>query len=153
MPNPVIMVVDDDAAVLNAVERDVRAKFGQEYRIVKANSGVAALEFLRRLHERNEIVALFLTDQRMPQMTGLQFLEQAREIFPEAKRVLLTAYADTEAAIASINKLQLDYYLLKPWDPPEDHLYPILIDMLDDWRSGAHLPYDGIRVAGTLWSP
>ncbi len=153
MPNPVIMLIDDDQAVLNAVERDVRAKFGHEYRIVKANSGAAALEFLVKLQERNEIVALFLTDQRMPQMTGLQFLERARALFPEAKRLLLTAYADTEAAIASINKLQLDYYLLKPWDSPEDHLYPVLVDMLEDWRSSVRLPFEGIRVAGTLWSP
>ena len=153
MPNPVIMLIDDDQAVLNAVERDVRAKFGHEYRIVKAASGATALDLLGKLQQRNEIVALFLTDQRMPNMTGLQFLEQAREIYPEAKRVLLTAYADTEAAIASINKLQLDYYLLKPWDPPEDHLYPVLIDLLDDWRSSVRLPFEGIRVAGTLWSP
>ena len=129
------------------------AKFGQEYRVVKANSGAVALDFLRKLQERNEVVALFLTDQRMPEMTGLQFLEQARELFPEAKRVLLTAYADTEAAIASINKLQLDYYLLKPWDPPEDHLYPVLVDMLEDWHSNVRMPFEGIRVAGTLWSP
>ena len=153
MAHPVIMVVDDDASVLNAVERDVRAKFGQEYRIVKAGSGAAALELLRRLQQRNEIAALLLTDQRMPQMTGLEFLEQARELFPDAKRVLLTAYADTEVAISSINKLQLDYYLLKPWDPPEDHLYPVLVDLLDDWRSSVRLPFEGIRVAGTLWSP
>jgi thioredoxin reductase (NADPH) len=153
MPNPVIMLIDDDQAVLNAVERDVRAKFGHDYRIVKANSGATALEFLKKLQQRNEIAALFLTDQRMPQMTGLQFLEQARELFPEAKRVLLTAYADTEAAIASINKLQLDYYLLKPWDPPEDHLYPVMADLLEDWRSNVRLPFEGIRVAGTLWSP
>ena len=153
MPHPVIMVVDDDQAVLNAVERDVRAKFGHAYRVVKANSGATALELLKKLEQRNEAAALLLTDQRMPQMTGLEFLEQARMLFPEAKRVLLTAYADTEVAIASINKLQLDYYLMKPWDPPEDHLYPVLADMLDDWRSGARLPYEGIRVAGALWSP
>ncbi len=153
MSHPVIMVVDDDLSVLSSIERDVRAKFGQEYRVVKAPSGATALELLRKLQQRNETAALLLTDQRMPQMTGLEFLEQARELFPEAKRVLLTAYADTEVAIASINKLLLDYYLLKPWDPPEDHLYPVLTDMLDDWRAGAHLPYEGIRVAGTLWSP
>lgn len=153
MPHPVIMVVDDDQAVLNAIERDLRARYGQDYRIVKAASGATALELLRKLQSRNETAALLLTDQRMPQMTGLQFLEQARELFPEAKRVLLTAYADTEVAIASINKLQLDYYLMKPWDPPEDHLYPILTDMLEDWRAGVRLPYEGIRVAGTLWSP
>ncbi len=153
MTHPVIMVVDDDSAVLNAVERDVRARFGKDYRVVKAASGASALELLKKLQQRNETAALLLTDQRMPEMTGLEFLEQARELFPEAKRVLLTAYADTEVAIASINKLQLDYYLMKPWDPPEDHLYPVVEDLLDDWRSSVRLPYEGIRVAGTLWSP
>ncbi len=153
MTHPVIMVVDDDQAVLNAVERDVRARFGKDYRVMKANSGATALELLKKLQQRNEAAALLLTDQRMPQMTGLEFLEQARGLYPEAKRVLLTAYADTEVAIASINKLQLDYYLMKPWDPPEDHLYPVLADLLDDWRSNVRLPYEGIRVAGTLWSP
>jgi thioredoxin reductase (NADPH) len=150
---PVIMVIDDDPAVLNAVERDIRSKYGREYRVVKANSGGSALEFLKPLQQRNEVVALFLSDQRMPQMNGIQFLEKAREFYPEAKRVLLTAYADTEVAIASINTLQLDYYLMKPWDPPEEHLYPILSDLLDDWRAGVRLPFEGLRVAGTLWSP
>jgi thioredoxin reductase (NADPH) len=153
MANPVILVIDDDQAVLNVIERDLRSKFGRDYRIVKANSGTAAIDVIKQLQKRNEIVALFLTDQRMPQMTGLQFLERAREIFPEAKRVLLTAYADTDVAIASINKLQLDYYLMKPWDPPEENLYPILVDLLDDWRGSIRLPYEGIRIAGTLWSP
>ncbi|HTP01992.1 MAG TPA: FAD-dependent oxidoreductase [Anaerolineales bacterium] len=153
MANPVILVVDDDQGVLSAVERDLRPKFGHDYRIVKAASGAAALDLVAKLQQRNEAIALFLTDQRMPNMTGLEFLEQAIQAFPEAKRVLLTAYADTEAAIASINKLQLDYYLLKPWDPPEDHLYPVLTDLLDDWRSNVRLPFEGIRVAGTLWSP
>ncbi|HUI89048.1 MAG TPA: FAD-dependent oxidoreductase [Anaerolineales bacterium] len=153
MTNPVIMAIDDDAAVLNAVERDLRSKFGRDYRVIKANSGAAALDFIKRLQSRNETVALFLTDQRMPQMTGLQFLDQARQIFPDAKRVLLTAYADTEVAIASINRLQLDYYLMKPWDPPEEHLYPILSDLLADWSASVDLPFEGIRIAGTLWSP
>ena len=134
MTNPVILAIDDDGAVLNAVERDLRSKFGRDYRVVKANSGAAALDFIKQLQARNEAVALFLADQRMPQMTGIQFLEKAREIYPEAKRVLLTAYADTEVAIASINKLQLDYYLMKLWDPPEDNLYPVLVDLLEDWR-------------------
>ncbi len=153
MANPILLVVDDDPVVLNAVERDLRSKFGSDYRIVKANSGATAIDFLKQVLQRNEIVALFLIDQRMPQMTGIQFLEKGREIFPEAKRVLLTAYADTEVAINSINKLQLDYYLMKPWDPPEDNLYPILVDLLDDWRANIRLPFEGIRVAGTLWSP
>jgi thioredoxin reductase (NADPH) len=138
---------------LNAVERDLRKKFGREYRVVKANSGAAAFDSLRQLKARNETAALFLSDQRMPQMTGLEFLEAARDLFPEAKRVLLTAYADTEVAISSINKLQLDYYLMKPWDPPEDHLYPVLEDLLEDWRASAKLPFEGIRVAGAQWSP
>ena len=139
MALPVIMVIDDDQAVLNAVERDIRAKFGKSHRVVKAQSGEAALEVARQLLQRNEIVALFLTDQRMPRMTGIQFLEQAREIFPDSKKVLLTAYADTEVAIASINDLKLDYYLMKPWDPPEENLYPVMEDLLEDWRGlGAH---------------
>ncbi len=153
MPLPVIVVVDDEPAVLNAVERDIRAKFGRDYRVVKANSGAVAIDFLKQLQQRNETTALFLTDQRMPQMTGVQFLEQARELYPDAKKVLLTAYADTEVAISSINDLRLDYYLMKPWDPPEDNLYPVLTDLLEDWRAGAKMPFDGIRVAGALWSP
>ncbi len=153
MALPVLVVVDDEQVVLNAVERDLRAKYGRDYRVAKANSGAAALDFLTKLQQRNEIAALFLTDQRMPEMTGLQFLEQARQIFPEAKRVLLTAYADTQVAIDSINSLQLDYYLMKPWDPPEDNLYPVITDLLEDWRAGATLPFEGIRVAGALWSP
>ncbi len=153
MALPVIMVIDDDQAVLNAVERDIRAKFGKLHRVVKAQSGEAALEVARQLQQRNEIVALFLSDQRMPKMTGIEFLEQAREFFPEAKKVLLTAYADTEVAIASINDLKLDYYLMKPWDPPEENLYPVLEDLLEDWHASVRMPYEGLRVAGTLWSP
>ena len=153
MTNPTIMVVDDDAVVLNAVERDLRKKFGRDYRIVKAASGASALEVAQELQRRNEVVALFLTDQRMPQMTGVQLLEAARNLYPEAKRVLLTAYADTEVAISSINKLLLDYYLLKPWDPPEDNLYPVLEELLEDWRAGVKPSFEGIRVAGALWSP
>lgn len=153
MANPLIMVVDDDPTVLNAVERDMRKKYGRDYRITKTNSGAAALDYLKELQKRNDAVALFLTDQRMPQMTGVQFLERAREYYPDAKRILLTAYADTEAAITSINKIQLDYYLMKPWDPPEDNLYPVVDDLLEEWRANVKLPYEGIRVAGTLWSP
>jgi thioredoxin reductase (NADPH) len=153
MALPVIMVIDDDQAVLNAVERDIRAKFGKHYRVVKAPSGAAALEVARQLQQRNEPLALFLTDQRMPGMTGVQFLEQARDFFPDSKKVLLTAYADTEVAIASINDLKLDYYLMKPWDPPEENLYPVLDDLLEDWRASARMPFEGLRVAGTLWSP
>ena len=153
MGNPIILITDDDAAVLNAVERDLRKNYGRDYRIVKTDSGSKALEFLQEMQKRNEVIALFLTDQRMPQMTGVEFLDQARAYYPDARKVLLTAYADTEAAISSINQVQLDYYLMKPWDPPEDHLFPILDDLLEEWRANFKLPYQGIRVAGTQWSP
>jgi thioredoxin reductase (NADPH) len=152
LPKPVIVIVDDEPAVLNAVERDLRPRYGKDYRIVKAEAGATALDATQRLHQRNEIVALFLVDQRMPQMSGTEFLVQALKFFPEAKRVLLTAYADTEAAINSINVIGLDYYLLKPWDPPEERLYPVLDDLLQEWKADVRLPYEGIRVAGTLWS-
>lgn len=153
MSKPVILVIDDDPMVLNAVERDMRKKYGRDYQITKVNLATAALDLLKQLQERNQTVALFLTDQRMPQMTGVQFLEQARAFYPDARKVLLTAYADTEAAIQSINRVALDYYLMKPWDPPEEHLYPVVDDLLDEWKANIRLPYEGIRVAGTLWSP
>ncbi len=153
MAKPVIFAIDDEPAVLNAVERDLRQKYGHTYRILKADSGIAALDALKQLHARGETAALFVVDQRMAQMTGVEFLDAARKLFPEAKKVLLTAYADTEAAIASINRVDLDYYLMKPWDPPQEHLYPVLDELLDDWQRHAEIPYDGIRVAGALWSP
>ncbi len=153
MAKPTIVTVDDDRAVLNAIERDLRQKYGRDYRIIKADSGQSALDSLKQLQQRGDIVALFLSDQRMPQMTGIQFLAEAREIYPEAKKVLLTAYADTEAAINSINNVGLNYYLMKPWDPPQENLYPVLDDLLDEWKAEAHMPFDGIRLAGTLWSP
>ncbi|CAG0944545.1 partial thioredoxin reductase (NADPH), partial [Anaerolineae bacterium] len=153
MAKPVILALDDEPAVLNAVERDLRQKYGRDYRILKADNSAAALDALKQLQERGELAALFLVDQRMPQITGTQFLDQARVIFPDAKKVLLTAYADTEAAIASINRIGLDYYLMKPWDPPSEHLYPVLDDLLEEWKANSKLPYEGIRVAGTLWSP
>ncbi len=153
MAKPVILALDDEPAVLNAVERDLRQKYGRDYRILKAENGATALDALKQLQERGELAALFLVDQRMPQMTGTQFLDHARALFPDAKKVLLTAYADTEAAIASINRIGLDYYLMKPWDPPSEHLYPVLDDLLEEWKANTKLPYEGIRVAGTLWSP
>lgn len=153
MAKPVIFAIDDEPAVLNAVERDLRQKYGHAYRILKADSGVAALDALRQLQQRSETAALFVVDQRMPQMTGVQFLDEARKLFPEARKVLLTAYADTEAAIQSINRVGLDYYLMKPWDPPQEHLYPVLDELLEEWKMHAQIPYDGIRVAGALWSP
>jgi thioredoxin reductase (NADPH) len=152
LAKPVILIVDDEPAVLNAVERDLRPRYGKNYRIVKAESGASALDATRRLSQRNEIISLFLVDQRMPEMSGTEFLAEAIKVFPEAKKVLLTAYADTEAAIKSINVVGLDYYLLKPWDPPEDRLYPVLDDLLGEWKAHVRLPYEGIRVAGTLWS-
>lgn len=153
MSKPIIMAVDDDPTVLRAVERDLRSHYGQDYRILPINQGGPALEYLKQVKDKNETVALFLVDQRMPQMTGVEFLGQARRIFPDARKVLLTAYADTEAAIASINAVGLDYYLMKPWDPPEERLYPVLDDLLEDWLAIAEMPYEGIRLAGTLWSP
>lgn len=153
MAKPVILTLDDEPQVLNAVGRDLRAHFRSDYRIVSASNGQEALDALRQLKERNTPVALFLVDQRMPEMSGVEFLTEAQQIFPDARKVLLTAYADTEAAIASINKVGLDYYLMKPWSPPEQNLYPVLDDLLDDWWATTPLPFEGIRVAGTLWSP
>ena len=152
MAKPVIFSIDDDPSVLNAVERDLRVRYGQDYRIIPINSGNAALDYLKKMQQRNDSVAMFLVDQRMPMMSGVEFFEQAIMLYPQAKRVLLTAYADTEAAIASINEVGLDYYLMKPWHPPEERLYPVLDELLEDWKRHARLPYDGIRVAGTLWS-
>ncbi len=153
MIKPVLFAVDDDRAVLNAVDRDLRQKYGRDYRILKADSGANALEALKALQQRGEPCALLLVDQRMPHMTGVQFLEQARALYPDAKRVLLTAYADTEAAIFAINRAGLDYYLMKPWDPPEDNLYPVLDDLLEEWKANVRLPFEGLRVLGALWSP
>lgn len=152
MPKPVILSLDDDPSVLNSVERDLRARYGPDYRILPMGEGKAALEYLKKMEQRNETAALFLVDQRMPEMSGTEFLAEAIKIFPQARRVLLTAYADTQAAIASINEVGLDYYLMKPWHPPEEKLYPILDELLEDWRIHVRLPYEGIRVAGTLWS-
>lgn len=152
MPTPAIMILDDEPQVLNAVERDLRQHYRSNYRIVKSTNGQDALEALKKLKERNTPVALFLVDQRMPKMSGTEFLADAASLYPQARKVLLTAYADTQAAIASINDIGLDYYLMKPWDPPEQNLYPVLDDLLSDWIASVPLPYDGIRVAGTLWS-
>ncbi len=143
-----MLTVDDDPQVIEAIRRDLRHQYGKRFRILKAESGQKALRLVRQLKLQNEIVALLLVDQRMPQMCGVELLEQSIEIFPEAKRVLLTAYADTDAAIRSINKAKIDYYLLKPWDPPEEHLYPVLDDLLDDWWASFKPPYEGISVLG-----
>lgn len=149
---PVVLAVDDDPAVLSAVEGDLRRHFQAHYRITRAGSGAEALAILERLKRRGSQVALLLVDQRMPEMTGTELLERARGLYPDARKVLLTAYADTEAAIASINKVGLDYYLMKPWDPPEQHLYPVLDDLLEGWAATVRPAFEGIRVAGTLWS-
>ncbi len=152
MSKPIILTVDDELAVLNAINRDLRQHYGAEYRIIKANSGDEALNAVRELKQRNAPVALLLADQRMPSMSGTEFLTAAQKLYPQARKVLLTAYADTEAAISSINEIGLDHYLLKPWDPPDQRLYPVLDDLLSDWLATVSIPYDGIRVAGTLWS-
>lgn len=153
MAKPVVMTVDDEPQVLHAIARDLHAHYRKDYRVVQAGSGAEALDAAREFKRRDTPVALFLVDQRMPGMTGVEFLTQAIALFPDSKRVLLTAYADTDAAITSINAIDLDYYLMKPWDPPEERLYPVLDDLLDDWAATAPVPYEGIRVAGTLWSP
>ncbi|NMF62646.1 response regulator [Brasilonema octagenarum] len=153
MAKPVIITVDDDPEVLQAVARDLRQEYGDRFRIIRADSGASALEALEQLKLRNQPVSLFLVDQRMPQMSGVEFLEQAMSMFPDAKRALLTAYADTDAAIRAINNTKIDYYLMKPWDPPEERLYPVLDDLLDDWQAGFHPPFEGIRVIGNRWSP
>ena len=152
MAKPIIMTIDDEAHVLNAIARDLQAQYQSDYRIVKAGSGTEALETVQEFKRRSDPIALFLADQRMPGMSGVEFLEEAIKLYPETKRVLLTAYADTDAAIASINAIGLDYYLMKPWDPPEERLYPVIDDLLSDWLATVPVPYDGIRVAGTLWS-
>jgi thioredoxin reductase (NADPH) len=152
MAKPIILTLDDEVQVSDAVERDLRTHFGKDYRIVKATTPTEALTTLERLRQRNDEVALLLIDQRMPEMEGTEFLLRAMTIYPEARRVLLTAYADTPAAITAINEIGLDHYLMKPWGPPEQNLYPVLDDLLDDWVATAEHAYDGIRVAGTLWS-
>jgi thioredoxin reductase (NADPH) len=149
---PVILVVDDEPTVLAAVARDLRQGFGERYRIVRAGSGEEALEVLRELVRRGEQVALLVADQRMPGLSGTDYLVRARELVPTAKRVLLTAYADTEAAIQAINEVDLDYYLLKPWDPPEDKLFPVVRDLVGAWEAGAALEAGGVRLIGHRFS-
>jgi thioredoxin reductase (NADPH) len=149
---PAILAVDDEPAVLAAVARDLRRGFGERYRILRAGSGADALELLGELRTRGDQVAMLIADQRMPAMAGTDYLVQARTIVPEAKRVLLTAYADTEAAIAAINDVALDYYLLKPWDPPEEQLFPVVEDLLTTWEAGAALEAGGVRIVGHRFS-
>ena len=153
MPKPILLSVDDDSDVLRAIERDLRSQYGAEYRVIGSDSPEKALDILKQLKVRSDKVALMLADQRMPQMNGVEFLQEGMQIFPDAKRALLTAYADTTAAISAINEANINYFFMKPWDPPEDHLYPQLDDLLDDWRASYRPAFEGIRVLGTRWSP
>jgi thioredoxin reductase (NADPH) len=149
---PVLLTVDDDRTVSRAVARDLRRHYGDRYRVVRAESGADALAVLRELTARGESTALLLADHRMPGMTGVEFLEQAMDLAPTARRVLLTAYADTDAAIRAINDVDLDHYLLKPWDPPEELLYPVLDDLLEQWKRTARAPFEGVSLLGHQWS-
>jgi thioredoxin reductase (NADPH) len=150
---PVILTVDDDPAVLGAVRRDLRSRYAENWRVLAAGSGEEALEALRELRLREDPVALLIVDQRMPGMSGVELLAAASELHPDAKRALLTAYADTDAAIAAINEVHAHHYLLKPWDPPEDRLYPVLDELLDEWLAGFRPPFEGVRVVAPQWSP
>jgi len=152
MAKPTLLTVDDDPNVLKAIERDLRSHYGENYRVLRADSGDAGLKILRELRVRNDAVALLLADQRMPHMDGIGFLTEAKQIYPDAKRALLTAYADTSAAINAINEVNINYFFLKPWDPPSQHLYPVIDDLLEDWMASYRPPYEGIRVLGTRWS-
>jgi thioredoxin reductase (NADPH) len=153
MAKPILLSVDDDADVLRVIERDLRSHYGAAYRVLASDSPEQALELLKQLKVRNDSVALLLADQRMPKIDGVGFLREAMNIFPDAKRALLTAYADTNAAISAINEANINYFFMKPWDPPEEHLYPQLDDLLDDWQAGYRPTFEGIRVLGTRWSP
>jgi thioredoxin reductase (NADPH) len=150
---PIIFTIDDDPQVLRAISRDLKRQYGNEYKIISTTSANEALEALTELKNSSDVIALFLCDQRMPEMEGVAFLEKAIKIFPEAKRVLLTAYSDTDAAIKAINEVKLDYYLIKPWDPPEEKLFPVIDDLLDDWQ-GDYIPeFKGIKLVGFQFSP
>src|SRR5689334_22973183 len=148
MEKPVILAVDDEPSVLAAVTRDLRRHYGSAYDVQRAGSGAEAMELLGEFKLANRTIALFLADQRMPEMTGVEFLNRAMAEYPDAKRVLLTAYADTDAAIRAINEVRLDHYLMKPWHPPEELLYPVLDDLLDDWRAGYQPVFEGVRIIG-----
>ena len=153
MKKPTIFAIDDDPAVIRAIERDLRKYYRKDYRVMSSQSGEEALDSLRKLKARNEAVALFVTDQRMPGMSGVDFLALAKEIYPDAKRALLTAYSDTDSAIRAINEAQLDYYLMKPWDPPEERLYPVLNELLEEWLASYKPEFDGLKLVGYQWSP
>ncbi|HVT84400.1 MAG TPA: response regulator, partial [Chitinophagaceae bacterium] len=153
MKLPFIILVDDDEQVLRAINRDIRNEYRETYRVSAADSAKEALELIKELKLKNETVALFISDQRMPEMEGIEFLEKAKVIYPDAKSILLTAYSDIEAAISAINTIKLDHYLLKPWNPPEEKLFPIVNDLLDEWQALYKPVYEGIRIIGFQWSP
>jgi thioredoxin reductase (NADPH) len=153
MPKPVLLCLDDDSDVLRAIERDLRSQYGADYRVIPSDTPEGALKTLKQLKLRNDSVALLLADQRMPRMDGVTFLQEAMDLYPEAKRALLTAYADTNAAISAINQASINFFFLKPWDPPAQNLYPQLNELLDDWQASHRPVFQGIRVLGTRWSP
>src|ERR1700760_2441194 len=153
MNKPIIFSIDDDPQVLRAISRDLKSQYNSEYKIISTSSANEALEALTDLKNSGDTVALFVVDQRMPEMEGVDFLAKAIKVFPEAKRVLLTAYSDTEAAIKAINDVQLDYYLMKPWNPPEEKLYPIVTELLEDWQENFRPPFRGLKVIGYQFSP
>ena len=152
MKQPFIIAIDDDAQVLHALTRDLRNAYRKDYRVLSTESAREALDAIRELKQKNEVVAMFVSDQRMPEMLAVEFLVEARKIFPEAKRVLLTAYSDTDAAIKAINEVRLDYYLTKPWDPPEEKMFPILTDLLESWQACFRPVFDGVKVMGFQFS-
>jgi thioredoxin reductase (NADPH) len=153
MKLPYIIIVDDDMQVLRAIQRDIRNEYREEYKVAATDSAKEALDLIKELKLKNEAVALFISDQRMPEMEGVEFLEKANEIFPEAKKILLTAYSDIEAAIRAINNVKLDYYLLKPWHPPEEKLFPVVNDLLDEWHAFYKPDFEATRIIGFQWSP
>ncbi len=153
MKLPYIIIVDDDLQVMRSIQRDMRNEYRDDYKIAATDSAAEALELIKELKLKNESVALFISDQRMPEMEGIEFLEKANEIYPETKKVLLTAYSDIEAAIKAINTVKLDYYLMKPWHPPEEKLFPVINDLLDDWQAFYKPDNEAIRIIGFQWSP
>src|SRR5580765_4205992 len=153
MKLPYIIIIDDDVQVLRAIQRDIRNEYRDDYKVAATESAIEGLEVIKELKLKNEVVALFITDQRMPEMEGIAFLEKANEIFPDAKKVLLTAYSDIDAAIKAINNVKLDYYLLKPWHPPEEKLFPVVNDLLDEWQALYKPDFEATRIIGFQWSP
>src|ERR1019366_9388406 len=153
MAKPYILALDDDPQVLRAVERDLRSQYGSDYRVLAADAPEKAIDFVKQLTARGDRIALFVVDQRMPGMSGTEFLQAVLPLQPDARRVLLTAYADSNAAIDAINKVRLNHYLMKPWEPPEQNLFPVLTDLLEDWTAGNAATFEGTFIVGDRWSP